>query len=211
MSPINARRQLSEFIEGAREELLIYDPKISDPQMIRLLKQQNAKGVKLRVIGRMGKAGGGLAVRKLSMRLHCRAMVRDGLDVFLGSQSLREEELDQRREVGMIVSDSAIAESIRSTFDSDWNSAVEKAAPDPVENHLASSKKFKKAVKALVKDLPPLSDVVKEAVQQAADSPGNTLNASEVRETVKEAVKEAVKEGVKQAVKDAVEETENIA
>ena len=64
VSPINARRQLSEFIEGAREELLIYDPKISDSQMIRLLKQQNAKGVKLRVIGRMGKAGGGLAVQK---------------------------------------------------------------------------------------------------------------------------------------------------
>ena len=211
VSPINARRQLSEFIEGAREELLIYDPKISDPQMIRLLKQQNGKGVKLRIIGHIGKAGGGLAVRKPAMRLHCRAMLRDGVDVFLGSQSLREEELDQRREVGMIVSDSAIAESIRSTFDADWSAAAEKAAPDPVENHLASSKKFKKAVKALVKDLPPLSDVVKEAVQQAADSPGNTLNASEVRETVKEAVKEAVKEGVKQAVKDAVEDAENIA
>ncbi len=211
VSPINARRQLAEFIEGAREELLIYDPKISDPQMIRLLKQQNGKGVKLRIIGHIGKAGGGLAVRKPAMRLHCRAMLRDGVDVFLGSQSLREEELDQRREVGMIVSDSAIAESIRSTFDADWSAAAEKAAPDPVENHLASSKKFKKAVKALVKDLPPLSDVVKEAVQQAADSPGNTLNASEVRETVKEAVKEAVKEGVKQAVKDAVEDAENIA
>jgi len=138
-------------------------------------------------------------------------MVRDGLDVFLGSQSLRKEELDQRREVGLIVSDSAIADSIRSTFGADWNSAAEKAAPDLVENHLASSKRFKKAVKALVKDLPPLSEVVKEAVQQAADSPGNTLNATEVRETVKEAVKEAVKEGVKQAVKDAVEDTENIA
>ena len=206
VSPVNARRQLADFIEGARQELLIYDPKISDPQMIRLLKQQNAKGVKLRVIGSLGKTGAGLTVRKLSMRLHCRAMVRDGLDVFLGSQSLREEELDERREVGLIVSDAGIAESIRATFETDWNSATDKTAPDPVEDHLASSKKFKKAVKALVKDLPPLSDVVKEAVQQAAASPGSTLNSNEVRETVKEAVKEAVKEGVKQAVKDAVEE-----
>jgi len=211
VSPINARKLLAGFIEGARQELLIYDPKISDPQMIRLLKQQNAKGVKLRVIGRMGKAGAGLAVRKLSMRLHCRAMVRDGLDVFLGSQSLRDEELDERREVGLIISDAAIAKSVSATFDADWNSAVGKVAPDSVESHLASSKKFKKAVKALVKDLPPLSDVVKEAVQQAAESPGDMLNVNEVRETVKEAVREAVKEGVKQAVKDAVEDTENIA
>ena len=212
VSPINARRLLAEFIEGARQELLIYDPKISDPQMIRLLKQQNAKGVKLRVIGRVGNAaGGGLASRKPSIRLHCRAMVRDGVDVFLGSQSLREEELDQRREVGLIVSDSGIAESIRATFDADWNSATDRAAPDLVESHLNSSKRFKKAVKALVKDLPPLSDVVREAVQQAAESPGSTLDSNEVRETVKEAVKEAVKEGVKQAVKDAVEDAETIA
>ena len=112
VSPVNARRRLADFIEGAREELLIYDPKVSDPQMIRLLKQQSAKGVNLRVIGHMGKAGGNLAVRKLPMRLHCRAMVRDGLDVFMGSQSLREEELDERREVGVIVSDSAIAEYV---------------------------------------------------------------------------------------------------
>jgi hypothetical protein len=90
------------------------------------------------------------------------------------------------------------------------NSAADETAPDPGEDHLASSKRFKKAVKALVKDLPPLSDVVKEAVQQAAESPGNTLSSNEVRETVKEAVKEAVKEGIKEAVKDAVEETEPI-
>ena len=209
VSPVNARRRLADFLEGARQELLIYDPKISDPQMIRLLTQQNAKGVKVRVIGRVGKAGSGLAVRKLSMRLHCRAMVRDGLDVFIGSQSLREEELDERREVGLIVSDSGIAASLRSKFDADWDSAG--ASPEPIDKHLASSKKLKKAVKALVRDLPPLSDVVNEAVQQAVESPGNTLNSNEVRETVKEAVKEAVKEGVKQAVKDAVEATDRLA
>jgi phosphatidylserine/phosphatidylglycerophosphate/cardiolipin synthase-like enzyme len=210
VSPVNARRQLVDFIEGARRELLIYDPKIVDPQMIRLLKQQSAKGVNLRVIGRMGKAGGSLPVRKPAMRLHCRAMVRDGRDVFVGSQSLREEELDERREVGVIVSDSAIADTIRSTFDADWNSVEGKLGQEQIDSRLASSKMVKKAVKALVKELPPLSEVVKEAVQQAVDAPGNTLTSNEVKETVKEAVKEAVKEGVKQAVKDAVEETEKI-
>lgn len=210
VSPVNARRQLVDFIEGARQELLIYDPKVSDPQMIRLLKQQSAKGVHLRVIGRTSKAGGSLPVRKLAMRLHCRAMVRDGQEVFIGSQSLREEELDERREVGIIVSDSAIAESICSTFDADWNSVEGKEAPEQIDHRLASSKMVKKAVKAWVKELPPLSEVVKEAVQQAVEAPGNTLNSNEVKDTVKEAVKEAVKEGVKQAVKDAVEEKEKI-
>ncbi|MCI0624674.1 MAG: phospholipase D-like domain-containing protein [Acidobacteria bacterium] len=206
VSPINARKQLAGFIERARQELLIYDPKISDPQMIRLLKQQSSKGLDLRVIGRIAKPGASLPVRKLGMRLHCRAMVRDRQDVFIGSQSLRAAELDERREVGIIVSDAAVADKLRSTFEADWVSVQPKAAPEQAENRLASSKVVKKAVKALVKEMPPLSKVVKEAVQQAVETPGSTLNSEEVKETVKEAVREAVKEGVKQAVKDAVEE-----
>jgi hypothetical protein len=93
--------------------MLIYDPKVSDPQMIRLLKQQSAKE-SICVIGRVGKAGtAGLKARHAS---HCRAMVRDRTCLLV---SLREEELDERREVGVIVSDPAIANMIRSTFDAD--------------------------------------------------------------------------------------------
>jgi cardiolipin synthase A/B len=211
VSPVNARRKLVDFIEGVRQELLVYDPKISDPQMIRLLQQQSKKGCNLRVIGRIAKPGASLPVRKLNMRLHCRAMVRDGQDVFVGSQSLREEELDERREVGVIVSDIAVAETLRSTFEADWVSAQPRPVPGETENRLASSRVVKKAVKALVKEMPPLSKVVKEAVQQAVETPGTALNSEEVKETVKEAVKEAVKEGVKQAVKNAVEDPERLA
>jgi len=34
VSPANARKQLSAFIRGARKQLLICDPKISDSAMI---------------------------------------------------------------------------------------------------------------------------------------------------------------------------------
>jgi phosphatidylserine/phosphatidylglycerophosphate/cardiolipin synthase-like enzyme len=211
VSPVNARRRLADFIEGAQREILVYDPKVSDPQMIRLLKQRSAQGVQLRVIGRMGKETDSTMVREPGMRLHCRAIVRDGQDVFLGSQSLRQQELDDRREVGVIVSDPSIADAIRSTFEADWNSGqVEMAAKASNKQQPLKSKVIKKAVKALVKELPPLSQVVKEAVEMAVESPGSTLNSDEVKQTVKEAVKEAVKEGVKQAVKDAVEEADAI-
>jgi len=207
VSPVNARRQLAEFIEGTRQELLIYDPKVSDSQMIRLLNQQNSKGVHVRVIGRVSKGGGDLRVRKSPMRLHCRAMVRDGRDVFLGSQSLREEELDERREVGVIVTDSAVADQLRSKFEEDWTSAQDRTAPQDTSRRVPAGKVVKKAVKAMVKELPPLTEVVKEAVQRAVEDPGKTLSPEEVKATVKEAVKDAVKEGVKEAVKDAVEQT----
>jgi phosphatidylserine/phosphatidylglycerophosphate/cardiolipin synthase-like enzyme len=210
VSPVNARRKLVEFIEGARQELLIYDPKISDPQMIRLLKQQSTNGCNVRVIGRITKPGSSLPVGKLDMRLHCRAMLRDGRDVFVGSQSLREEELDERRELGAIVSDVAVADQLRSIFEADWISAQPRVGQE-AENRIASSRIVKKAVRALVKEMPPLSKVVKEAVRQAVETPGTALNSEEMKETVQEAVKEAVKEGVKQAVKDAVEETDRLA
>ena len=206
VSPVNARRLLADFIDGTREELVIYDPKITDPQMLRLLEKQVSKGVRLRIIGRTGPAGVGLASRKLAMRLHCRAIVRDGRDIFLGSQSLRAEELDQRREVGVIVSDAATAETLRSVFDSDWDSAEVREGAEKSNERPPAAKVAKKAAKALIKDLPPLSQVIREAVQRVAEAPGNSLDSREVKETVKEAVKEAVKEGVKEAVKSAVED-----
>ena len=49
-----------------------------------------------------------------------RAIIRDGSDAFLGSQSLRSLELDGRREVGLIVTDPAVVKPMRDTFEADW-------------------------------------------------------------------------------------------
>jgi len=54
------------------------------------------------------------------MRLHVRAIIRDGCEAFVGSQSLRKLELDGRREVGVIVTDSGVARKIQSVFEADW-------------------------------------------------------------------------------------------
>ena len=53
VSPVNARKQLAAFIGGARKQLLIYDPEISDGAMIRLLDDRAKAGVEIRVIGRV--------------------------------------------------------------------------------------------------------------------------------------------------------------
>jgi cardiolipin synthase len=121
VSPENARAALAEFIEGARKQILIYDPKISDRPMLRLLQARMKEGVDVRVLGRVGKAGSGIEVRKMpGLRLHVRAMVRDGTAAFVGSQSLRKLELDGRREVGLIVSDTAVAKRMQEVFEADW-------------------------------------------------------------------------------------------
>lgn len=123
VSPENAREILATFIKRARKQLLIYDPKITDLQMIRLINQRVKAGVDVRIIGRIGKRGGGsLRVQKLpTQRLHVRAMARDGDTVFVGSQSLRALELDGRREVGVIVKEPKTVKQLVEVFEIDWS------------------------------------------------------------------------------------------
>ena len=128
VSPESSRRLLAAFIEGARKQLLIYDGKISDRGMLRLLHARAKEGVDVRVLGKVAKAGGGIEARKLQgPRLHVRAMIRDGSAAFVGSQSLRKLELDGRREVGIIVSAPAVAGRMQDVFEADWLRTLSKS------------------------------------------------------------------------------------
>ena len=129
VSPENARAMLSAFIAGAKRDLAIYDAKIQDPAMIKLLKDRAAKGVTIRVIGSMKGRDPNIAERKLStLRLHVRAIVRDRTHAFVGSQSLRKDELEKRREVGLIVNNPAVAAKILQVFDADWRDSAKRAS-----------------------------------------------------------------------------------
>ena len=123
VSPENARRRLEQFIQRARTSLDIYDPQASDDQMLALLARKAQGGVRVRLLGELEKKWqkSGLTAREFpGERLHVRAIVRDGRRAFIGSQSLRKLELDERREVGVIIRDRAIVRSIEKTFKRDW-------------------------------------------------------------------------------------------
>jgi cardiolipin synthase A/B len=121
VSPINAREKLTEFILGAKKQLLIYDGKLSDALMIKHLESCTRAGVDVKVIGAMNKRVKTIKVRKMPLiRLHVQAIIRDGQEVFFGSQSLRKVELDQRREVGLITNDPEAVRSFFLVFEMDW-------------------------------------------------------------------------------------------
>ena len=46
----------------------------------------------------------------------------------IGSQSLRRPELDQRREVGVLITNAVVARQLRDIFEADWAEAVSAAA-----------------------------------------------------------------------------------
>jgi phosphatidylserine/phosphatidylglycerophosphate/cardiolipin synthase-like enzyme len=127
ISPENARSRLDAFLRKARVSLDIYDPNVADDEMLSLLQRKAARGVRIRIIGSLEKKWAKeefAAVQPLrGLRLHVRAIVRDGRRAFVGSQSLRKLELDERREVGIIIRDRKVVRKVEKVFNADWKRA----------------------------------------------------------------------------------------
>jgi cardiolipin synthase len=136
VSPENGRERLSKFIAGARKELLIYDPKVTDDSILQSLVAKAKAGVSIRIIGKVEAKWQLKGERFPGRRMHVRAIVRDGMRAFVGSQSLRKLELENRREIGIIVDDRKVVNEIRSVFMRDW------------EQTASGKKELKKALKA---------------------------------------------------------------
>ena len=149
VSPDTAREILATFIKRAKKQLLIYDPKVTDLQMLRLINQRIKAGVDVRIFGKAGKRGTGLRVQKVpAHRLHVRAMIRDGDTSFVGSQSLRAMELDARREVGLIVKEPKAVKRMLEIFEDDW-SRTDLAAKEAAKEAKEAKKEIKKAEEEL--------------------------------------------------------------
>lgn len=200
VSPVNSRKVLTAFLKGAKKQLLIYDPEISDPEMVRVLQERAKSGVEVKIIGKASKRAG-LSVAKLTkIRLHTRTILKDRSQAFIGSQSLREAELDSRRELGLIIRESKIVKQLIECFESDWSStdgatdsAMKKDESDVPKKHIV------RANKVLAKELHPLAATVKKAVKKVVAEAGeDVLGDKRVKSTVKKIVKKAIKQAVKE-------------
>ena len=212
VSPANARKTLDAFLKGAKTQLLVYDPKISDKEMLRTLQARVKAGVEVKLIGSVS-GRNGFEVQKLSgTRLHTRTIIRDRRQAFVGSQSLRTAELNSRRELGLIIQDAKSVKKLIETFESDWvvkkskkveapSAEAKASAGEPVA---VSAKDAAKAVQIITKELDPLTVSVKKAVRIAVTKAGeDVLHDKDSKDTMKKVVKAAVKEAVKEAVHDA--------
>ena len=198
VSPANARQQLAAFIKGAKRELLIYDLKISDRAMLRVLEERFRAGVQIRVIGEVTR-NKELPVHRLQgLRLHTRLIIRDRKSVFLGSQSLRKLELDERREVGIIVGGTKVVSPLIAVFKEDWRTSAPRNPEHRQVESQAREKAARKVAKAVTKKL-PVAPVIKQVVQVM----DKQANFPVRHKTIKKAVEAEVKSALKKAVKKA--------
>jgi cardiolipin synthase A/B len=204
VSPANSRKVLGTFLKRAKTQLLVYDPKISDKEMLYILRAKANAGVEIRVLGSASGRAQLDAHRLTGTRLHTRVIIRDRRRAFVGSQSLRAGELDSRRELGLIVQDAKVVKTLIETFESDWAGTKAKKKRAQSRRPEASDKEVARAIQVFTKELDPLTVSVKKAVRQAVAKAGeDVLNDRDVKETMKKVVKRAVKEAVKKAVEDA--------
>jgi cardiolipin synthase A/B len=204
VSPSNARQRLSAFLRGAKRELLIYDVKISDGAMLRILEERARAGVNVQVMGEIARKSQLVARRLKRLRLHARVIIRDGKQAFVGSQSLRKVELDQRREIGIIVGGAKVVSGLIDVFQDDWRTSVSEAVLADAAQPGQSNGNVKALAKLVAKKVPlePVVSRVAEALHKAADV---EVKRKEVRETVQQAVKSALKKAVKKAAIEVVE------
>jgi cardiolipin synthase A/B len=205
VSPCNARKTLGRFLRRARKQLLIYDPEISDGEMLSILRARSRAGIEIRVIGAIDADFEVQAKKLLPMRLHTRTIIRDNRQAFIGSQSLRAPELDRRRELGLIIRDARTVRKLAEIFEADWSrsSGDGKASQAVKTDRARVGHEGKNRTARLEQELDPLTWSLKQTVKRVVLGAGEeAIEEKEVKATVKKVVKKAVKEAIHEVAQE---------
>jgi cardiolipin synthase len=107
VGPERARRQFTELVVGARSSIRLIDPKLSDPELMKLLDARRATGLRVDVF-RSKRLG--------DLRSHGKIMLIDDRIAVVGSIALAPLGLDFRREVAIIVDQRPAVAQIKRLF-----------------------------------------------------------------------------------------------
>jgi cardiolipin synthase A/B len=128
VGPERARRQFTALMEQARTSIRLIDAKLSDPELIALLKSKRAAGVAVETF--TGKRVAGL-------KSHGKIMVIDDRILVVGSLALSALSLDFRREVSIVVDEpSAVAAALQFLASADTEPPEPPSAVDTVHDTL---------------------------------------------------------------------------
>ena len=202
VSPVNARERLTDFIDGAKKQLLLYEMKISDRDFVKLLNKKISEGVEVRILSRASTKGGTIPVRRVNQRMHLRAIMRDSEQAFIGSQSLRKLELEARREIGVIFKDKKTVKQMEEIFEKDWKSSEPVLETDQITAALSiPANKVAKEVAKHIAIKPMMEQVLDKVIDSKSDA---SFEPEEVAQTVREAFREEVHGAVVDALHELV-------
>lgn len=136
VSPVNSRNTFTTLIGSAHNTLLIEAEEMQDSSIEQALGDAAKRGVHVQVIlpspsgssrdtnstgiGTI-KQGGVQVKEDPRLYMHAKIIVVDGQKVFVGSENISTQSLDKNRELGILVSDSKVLNTLQQTFQQDWN------------------------------------------------------------------------------------------
>jgi phosphatidylserine/phosphatidylglycerophosphate/cardiolipin synthase-like enzyme len=138
VSPVNSRNAFNALIASAKQTLLVTGEEMQDNGIEQDLISAAQRGVKVQVIlpvpsgsssdsnssGIATIKQGGVEVREdARLYMHAKIFVVDGKKAFVGSENISTQSLDQNRELGLLISDNNVLNTLQQTFQSDWNNS----------------------------------------------------------------------------------------
>ena len=108
VGPERSRAEIRGLIAGAKQSIRILDHKLSDPDLIALLRDRRAAGVAVSVLG----------THSMGRRVvpHGKMMIIDEARAILGSTALSTLSLDFRREVSVVIHDPALVKQLNLSY-----------------------------------------------------------------------------------------------
>jgi phosphatidylserine/phosphatidylglycerophosphate/cardiolipin synthase-like enzyme len=107
LGPDRARRQLTDLIVQARTSIRLIDAKLSDPDLVILLKARRAEGLTVEIFG---------SKQLGELKSHGKIMLIDDARAVVGSLALASMSLDFRREVAIVVDDAPAIADVQQLF-----------------------------------------------------------------------------------------------
>jgi phosphatidylserine/phosphatidylglycerophosphate/cardiolipin synthase-like enzyme len=107
VGPEHSRSRLTELLAGARSDIRIVDHRVTDLQILELLREKQQQGVSVQVLGN-GPLGG--------LICHGRMILIDSRAAVIGSIHLSQPSLDLRREVAIVIEDPGLVAELYDYF-----------------------------------------------------------------------------------------------
>ncbi|MFM8535363.1 MAG: phospholipase D-like domain-containing protein [Acidimicrobiia bacterium] len=107
VGPERSREEIRALIAGASHSIRILDHKLSDPDLVGLLRERRDEGVTVTVIGNHPMGG---------LEPHGKMMIVDESHAILGSTALSTLSLDFRREVSVVVREPALVKQLNVSY-----------------------------------------------------------------------------------------------
>jgi cardiolipin synthase A/B len=107
VGPERSREEIRSLIAGAAHSIRILDHKLSDPDLVGLLRDRRAEGIIVSVLGKHPMGG---------ILPHGKMMIVDETRAVLGSTALSTLSLDFRREVSVVVHEPALVKQLNMSY-----------------------------------------------------------------------------------------------